>query len=98
VRCENAVDFAFPPDDLILFVFNSFDETVLQRVLERLAASLAAAPRKLCIIYQSDDLARSVLEKTAWLELVERSNVVPLGSCLMGTWALWRATGKGADR
>jgi SAM-dependent methyltransferase len=98
LRCQSATDFEPPPDDLVVFIFNSFDESVLQGVLERLGESLRASPRRLYIIYQSDNFARALLARTPWLELVSRKNVVPLGYWFMGTWALWRSTSGGITR
>jgi hypothetical protein len=49
----DAADFAFPDEPLVIYLFNSFDEVVLARVLERLADSLAKHPRDVLLIYHN---------------------------------------------
>jgi len=43
--------YAIRPDETVFFMFNPFDESILGRVLDNLAASLRARPRKVLIIY-----------------------------------------------
>jgi tRNA G46 methylase TrmB len=53
---ENAAAFAFPAVPLVLFTFNPFGEETIRRVLENLALSLRAAPRKVFFVYVHDRL------------------------------------------
>lgn len=50
VHCD-ASEFELPGDDLVLYFFNPFKAEVLRNVLAHLAASLAARPRNVVIIY-----------------------------------------------
>ena len=60
----NVVDFAFPPDPLVLFLFNPFGRSVLQDVLDRLEASLAARPRECWLLY-ANAVHSDVIDKGA---------------------------------
>lgn len=56
----DATAFTLPEDDLVLYFFNPFNELVLSQVLDNLAASLKAKPRRVILIYL-------YLPSTAWL-------------------------------
>lgn len=53
VRAMDAVDYAFAPEDTVLYLFNPFDASVLSAVLARLRASLDAHPRPAWLVYQN---------------------------------------------
>ena len=44
----DAQDFAFPPDPLVVYLYNPFPGAVLERVVANLEASLRERPRRLC--------------------------------------------------
>ncbi len=46
----DAAEFVFPSGPLVLYLFNPFGAQTMQRVLDRLAASLAQEPRHLVIL------------------------------------------------
>ena len=58
----DAVDYRVRDDDAVFYFFNPFDETVLSRVMDNIAASLAAVPRHAWIIYHNP-LWRHVIER-----------------------------------
>jgi predicted RNA methylase len=49
--CRDAAEFSFPEEPLMVFMFNPFGPVVLQKVLHRLEASLAAARRAIHVLY-----------------------------------------------
>lgn len=51
VVCADAAHFAFPPDPLVVYLFNPFQEPVVRGVLANLLASLAATPRPVFVVY-----------------------------------------------
>jgi hypothetical protein len=51
IRCCDAAEYDFPERESVVYLFNPFDAVVLTKVLERLAASLERAPRKVWLIY-----------------------------------------------
>lgn len=48
---SDAAAFVPPAGDLVCFLYNPFDGTVLRALLDRLAASVAAAPRDILVAY-----------------------------------------------
>lgn len=47
----DATQFALPPDNLVLYFFNPFNQSVLAQVLANVNASLKARPRKVILVY-----------------------------------------------
>jgi len=63
LHCMNAIEYAFGPEPLVLFLYNPFGESTIRRVLANLAASLRARPREAYVIYMNprfEALLRSV--------------------------------------
>lgn len=46
----NAAEFQFPPEPLVLYLFNPFGAATMQRVMDNLADSLLAKPRHMVVI------------------------------------------------
>jgi SAM-dependent methyltransferase len=53
IRTMDAADYAFSPDDRVIYLFNPFDAAVLSAVMARLRQSLATHPREVWIVYQN---------------------------------------------
>lgn len=53
VRSMDATDYAFAPDDTVLYLYNPFDASVLSAVLVRLRTSLDTHPRRVWFVYQN---------------------------------------------
>ncbi len=51
IQLQDAASWPIPPDADCLFLFNPFDEHIMQQVVEQLQTSLARHPRTLHIIY-----------------------------------------------
>lgn len=60
-----AEDFTFPPEPLVLYLYNPFPTAVLERVVARLEASLRESPREAAVVYVNphalDAITRSEL-------------------------------------
>lgn len=79
-RCFNiqslsldARGFRFPPEPMLLYLFNPFPETVLREVLDNLRASLGSAPRDLYLLYHNLVHERAMHEQP-WLERMLRTS------------------------
>ena len=55
--CADAVQFEFPLEPLVLFLFNPLPEAGLRQVLEKLEQSLKARPRAVYVVYHNPLLA-----------------------------------------
>ena len=51
--CVDARDFEFPPDPLLVYLFNPFPDYVLSTVMDNLRASIARHPRPVYVIYNA---------------------------------------------
>jgi SAM-dependent methyltransferase len=63
IRVTDATQYAFAPDDSVVYLFNPFDEAVLTAVLERLRASLRVHPRPVWLVYHNP-MHRGAIEAT----------------------------------
>jgi SAM-dependent methyltransferase len=63
--------YAIQPDETVFFMFNPFDETILGRVLDNLAASLQARPRRMLIIYYNPRGAQLIESRREFARLRE---------------------------
>jgi hypothetical protein len=70
VVCQDAAAFPFPPEPLVVYLFNPFMQPVVARVLANLTASLRRHPRPLFVIYYNA-VHRSLLDRCPQLELCE---------------------------
>ena len=51
LRVQDATDFEFPGEPLVLYLYNPFPGAVLERVVANLEASLTERPRQAAVIY-----------------------------------------------
>ncbi len=71
---EDATEFQFPLEPLVLFFYHPFCKPVLQQVLRNLDASLQAHPREVYVVYINPEL-RGVLDNTAFLERISEATL-----------------------
>jgi SAM-dependent methyltransferase len=60
-RHANAVDFEFPPEPVVLYLFNPFGRAILEPIIRTLDASLDAHPRDVVVVLmnpEEDDVIR----------------------------------------
>lgn len=69
IICGDAADFTFPDEPLVIYVFNSFDDVVLARVLAHLIKSVEQRPRGVVLIYHNPQ-HRNVVEAAGIFERV----------------------------
>jgi SAM-dependent methyltransferase len=62
--CADATEFAFPVEQMVLYLFNPFPETGLKRVIANLEQSLREHPRAVYVLYHNP-LLEHLLEKSA---------------------------------
>ncbi|HKW27520.1 MAG TPA: class I SAM-dependent methyltransferase [Terriglobales bacterium] len=60
--CGDARDFQFPPEPLVVFLFNPLPEAGLRVVMENLQASLREHPRPLYVVYHNPLLEHVLAE------------------------------------
>lgn len=51
IKCQDACDYQFPDDDLVVYMFNPFREAVMQRFIRNLEDFIRRSHRKVYIIY-----------------------------------------------
>jgi SAM-dependent methyltransferase len=55
IHCCDAVEFPFPADPCLLFLFNPFGKAVLRRLLQRIAREFADRPGQLDLVYANNE-------------------------------------------
>ena len=82
-RVQDAADFVFPLDPLVVYLYNPFPGAVLERVVANLEASLGERPRQAAVIYVNPH-ALSALRQSQLFERVptiaDRMPLVALGA------------------
>ena len=73
--CLDARAFAFPPEPLVIFLFDPFPETVLGDVIANLGQSLEQHPREVHVVYENP-ISEHVLSGDRHLERVRGDSVV----------------------
>jgi SAM-dependent methyltransferase len=69
----DARSFEFPPEALVLYLFNPFPEYVLREVLANLHRSVTALPRQVYVIYHNL-VHENVFADQEWLRPVQRTH------------------------
>jgi len=64
--CCDARDFAFPPEPLLLYLFNPLPPMALKATLENLRRSLNSVPRTVRLIYHNP-ASEQILLEAGWL-------------------------------
>ena len=70
--CMDARDFEFPPEPLVVYLFNPFSEPTFAQVLESLRLSVEQSPRPMFIAYRFTEF-ENLLAQADWLEKVAGS-------------------------
>jgi predicted RNA methylase len=81
--CLDAREFSFPPDPLIVYLFNPFPDYVLAAVIENLEASLARHPRPVYVIYNAP-FEQQVIERAKSLHKIVQTHqyvIYSAGAC-----------------
>jgi len=65
----DAIDFAFPVEPLVIFLFNPLPEAGLRRVVASLDASLKAHPRAAYVLYHNPLLDRVICESAVFVRV-----------------------------
>lgn len=63
--CRDAEEFAFPEEPIVLYLYNPFPGSVLERIIANLEQSLAARPREAVVVYVNPR-ALTVMERSRW--------------------------------
>ena len=67
--CVDALDYVFPADPLVVYLFNPLPEPALAAVLDHLSASINSQPRDACILYANPILEHLLSTSPAWMRL-----------------------------
>jgi len=67
--CMDVRDFQFPPEPLVIYLFNPFPESVFAAVLENIRHSVSTNPRPIYIAYRYPELD-ALLTQSGWLEKI----------------------------
>jgi SAM-dependent methyltransferase len=71
--CADATEFSFPPEPMVLYLFNPFPESGLRRVIANLEKSLRAHPRAVFVLYHNP-LLEHVLGESCELRRVHATH------------------------
>jgi SAM-dependent methyltransferase len=78
-RCEriqainaDVVDYRFPPQNLVVYLFNPFGPDVLEKVMSNLRASLDERPRHLVLVMVMPESA-GVISRLEWLSCYKKT-------------------------
>ncbi|MGB9119786.1 MAG: class I SAM-dependent methyltransferase [Candidatus Angelobacter sp.] len=77
--CMDARDFQFPPEPLLVYLFNPFSESTFAQVLENLRRSVKQSPRPIYVAYRFTEF-ENLLAQAEWLEKIVGSE----------QWAVYR--------
>jgi len=67
--CMDARDFQFPPEPMVVYLFNPFSEATFAQVLENLRQSVEQVPRPVYIAYRFTEFEK-LLAQSDWLEKI----------------------------
>jgi hypothetical protein len=70
--CADARNFQFPPEPLVLYLFNPFPDYVLRAVLENLRGSVRSHPREIYVIYHNL-VHEDIFKSQPWLRELHRT-------------------------
>lgn len=73
VICGDAANFEFPPDPLVIFLYNPFDYGVMDSVIENLLSSVQQHARRVLVMYFRPEL-REMWEGLPQFRLVKSTN------------------------
>ena len=68
--CVDAINYAFPLDNVLLFLYNPFGEEVFRQVLDNLRRSLIRQEREVYVIY-SNPVCERLLDESDFLQRLE---------------------------
>lgn len=71
--CIDAVEYVFPPEPLVVYLFNPLPLLALRKVLQNLRNSIVSSPRPVHIIYYNP-LLEDHLTDFRWLRVMHRAN------------------------
>ncbi len=67
--CQDARHFAFPPDPMVVYLFNPLPVETLRVLVSNLAASLAAVPRECVVLYANPVLEQVFSPSPSWIRI-----------------------------
>jgi Histone methylation protein DOT1 len=65
--CADALDFDFPPEPIVLYLFNPFPASILERVIAKLELALDETPRPVFVLYHNP-LLEHILSRSGKLK------------------------------
>jgi SAM-dependent methyltransferase len=71
--CEDAASYQIPPEKAVFYLFNPFDEQVMQIVLKNIEESLHSAPREIYVVYLKPS-HRDVLDQATFLRVINHAD------------------------
>jgi hypothetical protein len=67
----DVLDYAIRPDENVFFFFNPFDDVMMRRIVDNIAASVEAAPRKVLILYYNPRFESAVEQQERFSKLAD---------------------------
>jgi SAM-dependent methyltransferase len=68
-QCADARKFVFPPDPIVVYLFNPLFESGLEQVMSNLARALRETPREAFVLYHNPLLAHVIEHEQGWAKV-----------------------------
>jgi SAM-dependent methyltransferase len=73
VLCLDAVEYRFPKDGVVVFLYNPFDEPVMKTVISNLRESYRIDKRPILVIYQNP-IYQNLWKQESYLNIIKEEN------------------------
>lgn len=68
---SDVVDYIINPDENVFFMFNPFDEIIMNKIIKNIATSLKTQPRRILIIYNRPKYSKVIEQQDKFVRLEE---------------------------
>jgi SAM-dependent methyltransferase len=73
ITCADILDFEFAAEYDVFFLFNPFDDTLLEQVIDRIELSVAEFPRQVWLIYLYPDWRKVIDDREQFSLILDRT-------------------------
>jgi len=73
VVCADVMEFEYTADHNVFYLFNPFDGTMLDRVIQRIDSSVAESPRQVWLIYHHPDWRHVIDDREQFSLILDRT-------------------------
>jgi SAM-dependent methyltransferase len=73
ITCADILDFEFAAEHDVFYLFNSFNDTLLEQVIDRIELSVAEFPRQVWLIYLYPDWRKVIDDREQFSLILDRT-------------------------